>query len=100
MDWMETAADWAKDLCAIAACASLLVKPLRERLLGLEAIREGQRCLLRSEILRLYYRHHADRKLREFEFRNLEQCHRAYHALDGNSFVDHIYREMQEWDII
>ena len=100
MEWISWLADGAKDLCAISACISLLVKPLRERILGLEALREGQRCLLRSEILRLYYRNHGEKKLREFEFRNLEQCHRAYHALGGNSFVDHIHREMQEWDII
>ena len=100
MEWVSVLGALAKDICAVAACISLLVKPLRERILGLEALREGQRCLPGSEILRLYCRNHAEKKLREFEFRNLEQCHRAYHALGGNSFVDHIHREMQEWEII
>lgn len=68
--------------------------------MGTEKIREGQRCLLRSEIVRIYYRHKDDRQLKEFEYLNLEQCYRAYKALGGNSFIDHIYAEMQEWDII
>ena len=91
---------WAKDICSLAACGALLIRPVREWLLGTRALQEGQRCLLRSEIVRLYYRHHEDRTLREFEFKNLEQCHGAYKTLGGNSFIDHLYTEMQEWDIV
>jgi len=91
---------WAKDICSIAACAALLIRPVREFLLGTGEIREGQRCLLRSEIVRIYYRHHEDRQLREYEFKNMQQCYEAYKILGGNSFVDRIHSEMKEWDII
>lgn len=91
---------WAKDICSIATCAALVIKPVREWIMGTEAIREGQRCLLRAEIVRLYYRHREEKKLREYEFKLLEQCYKAYKALGGNSFIDHIYAEMQEWEII
>lgn len=91
---------WAKDICSIATCAALLIKPVREWLMGTKEIREGQRCLLRSEIVRIYYRHHDDRKLREYEYKNLEQCYEAYKALKGNSFIDRLHEEMKEWDII
>lgn len=90
----------AKDVCTIVTCAALLIRPLRERLLGIEAMREGQRCLLRAEIVRIYYRHLADKQLREYEFKNMEQCYVAYKVLKGNSFIDRIHAEMQEWDII
>ena len=90
----------AKDICAVAACAALLIRPVRERLLGTDALREGQRCLLRSEIVRIYYRHLGDKQLREYEFKNMEQCYGAYKVLKGNSFIDRIHGEMQEWDII
>ena len=100
METLQELAGLAKDICSIAACAALLVKPVREWLFGFEAIREGQRCLLRSEIVRMYYRHKEDRALREFEFKLLEQCYRAYKTLKGNSFIDHIYQEMMEWDIV
>ena len=90
----------AKDICSLATCAALLVRPLREWIMGTKDIREGQRCLLRAEIVRIYYRHHDDRKLREYEFKNMKQCYDAYKALGGNSFVDRLYEEMREWDII
>ena len=90
----------AKDICSIATCAALLIRPVREWIMGTEVIREGQRCLLRAEIVRIYYRHHDDRKLREFEFKNMQQCYDAYKKLKGNSFIDRIYNEMKEWDII
>ena len=35
----------AKDICSIAACGALLCRPLRERIMGTRALREGQRCL-------------------------------------------------------
>ena len=100
MEVLQMLADHAGDICQLATCAALLIKPVREWLMGTEKIREGQRCLLRSEIVRIYYRHKEDKKLKEYEFRNLEECYKAYKALGGNSFIDHIHAEMQEWDII
>lgn len=100
MELLTIAADHAGDICQIATCAALIIKPLREWLFGFGAIQEGQRCLLRSEIVRIYYRHHDDKQLREYEYKNLVQCYKAYKALNGNSFIDHLYAEMQEWDII
>lgn len=99
MDWAEIV-QWAKDISSIATCVALLIRPVREWIMGTEDLREGQRCLLRSEIVRLYYRHHDDRQLREYEFKNMEQCYKAYRKLKGNSFVEKIHDEMKEWDII
>ena len=99
MDFAEIV-QWAKDICSIATCAALLIRPVRERIMGTKNIREGLCCLLRSEIVRVYYRHHDDRQLKEYEFKNMDQCYKAYKALDGNSFVDKIHGEMKDWDII
>ena len=90
----------AKDICSIVACAALLIKPVREWLLGTKEIREGQRCLLRAEIVRIYYRRNEDRQLKEYEFKNMDHCYDAYKALKGNSFVDKIHSEMKDWEII
>jgi hypothetical protein len=100
MEVLQYIADHAGDICQIATCAALVIKPIREWLMGTEAVREGQRCLLRAEIVRLYYRHREEKKLREYEYKLLEQCYKAYKVLGGNSFIDHIYAEMQEWEII
>lgn len=98
MEWTEVV-QWAKDICSIATCAALLIRPVREWIMGTKEIREGQRCLLRSEIVRIYYRNHDTRSLREYEFKNMQQCYNAYKALKGNSFIDKIHDEMKEWDI-
>ena len=90
----------AKDLVSLAPFAALLIRPVREFLLGTKDMQEGLRCLLRSEIVRIYYRHHDERKLREYEFKNMKQCYKAYKALKGNSFIDHIHAEMEEWEIV
>lgn len=99
MDFAEIV-QWAKDICSIATCAALVIRPVREWLMGTKALREGQRCLLRSDIVRTYYRHHDDETLREYEYKNMDQCYKAYKALGGNSFIDHIYNEMQKWEIV
>lgn len=100
MDLWNTVTAYLKDIYYILLLVILLVKPVREWLFGIAQVKEGQRCLLRSEIVRIYYRHHDDRKLKEYEFKNMEQCYKAYKALGGNSFVDRIYEEMREWDIV
>ena len=100
MGVLRMIADHAGDICQIVTCAALLIKPIREWLLGTKDIRDGQRCLLRSAIMQIYRDHKGDRKLSEYEYQHLEYCYKAYKALGGNSFIDHIYAEMQEWDII
>lgn len=99
MNWTDII-QWAKDIASLATCAALLIRPVREWIMGTEALREGQRCLLRAEIVRIYYRHKDDRTLREYEFKNMEQCFQAYKALKGNSFVEKVHDEMKDWDIV
>ena len=100
MELLRMAADHAGDICQIATCAALLIRPIREWMLGTGLIKEGLRCLLRSEIVSIYYRHRDEKNLKEYDYKNLEFCYKAYKALKGNSFVDHIHSEMQEWEII
>lgn len=96
---LTVAATVAKDVVSIAALLTLFIKPLRERIFGSKAVKDGQKCLLRTEIMRTYYRHQDTQKLRQYEAQNLVYCYDAYKALGGNSFVDHIYQEMQTWDV-
>lgn len=92
-------ADHAGDIVQIATCVALLFKPVRERILGIKDSREGQRCLLRDAIMRIYKDHKETREFSEYDYRHLDHCYKAYKKLGGNSFIDHIHAEMQEWDI-
>lgn len=100
MEVLNWLAENAGDICQIATCAALLIRPIRDKIMGTEDMLEGLRCLLRTEIVRIYYRHNTENRMREYEYKNLVQCYKAYMALKGNSFIDHIYKEMQKWEII
>lgn len=96
---LQMIAGYAGSISCILALLAMLVKPIRERLFGAREVREGQKCLLRSEIVRTYYRNLGEKQLRQYEFENLAYCYAAYRQLGGNSFVEHIYNEMQDWDV-
>ena len=63
-------------------------------------IADGQRCQLRSEMLRIYYHCQKTGKIRQFEYENFVMLYDAYKALKGNSFIDKIYKELQEFEVI
>ena len=88
-------------ITAIAAAIALFVKPVREKLFGIKDIHEGQKCLLRSEMLQIYYRGKDNNNtLRQYEFENFVILYAAYKALNGNSFIDKIYDEVKSWEIV
>lgn len=100
MEQLQQIALIASELMAIFTLAALLVRPLREKIFADKAAREGMQCLLRSEIVRTYYRHLDEKKMREYEFENVSKCYKAYSKNGGNSFVTHIYEEMETWTIV
>ena len=74
-----------------------VVAPL---LVSVRKIGKGTQCQLRSEMLRIYYHNHEKRTIRQYEYENFVMLYEAYKALKGNSFIDRIYAEVQEWSII
>ena len=100
MDFLSDVAVIAGEITCIAALLTMLIRPLRNWLYADKDTREGQRCLLRSEIIGVYYRHLEEKQMRQYEYENMVHCYKAYKALKGNSFIDHIYEEMQDWKII
>jgi hypothetical protein len=61
---------------------------------------EGVRCQLRSEMLRCYYQNRETRTIRQYELENFVKLYNAYKALKGNSFIDKIYSEVMEFEVI
>jgi len=62
-------------------------------------ILNGLKCLLRSEMLRIYYRHKETETLRQYELENFVFLYKAYKSLKGNSFIDKIYNEVMSWEV-
>lgn len=100
MEKLLVVAEACGAIMGIVTLVILLCKPLREWLFGLRDIRDGQRCLLRNEMTKIYYRHREERKIRQFEYENFDFLYKAYKRLKGNSFVDHIRKEIEEWEVI
>lgn len=63
-------------------------------------ISNGTKCQLRSDMLRIYYRHCETKEIRQYEYENFVMLYEAYKALKGNSFIDKIYNEVKTWEIV
>ena len=100
MEKLRLLAELCSCLTGISAGLLLLIRPLRERLVGTRQMREGQKCLLRSDMLHTYYKNRASDTIRQYEYENFLMAYRAYKALGGNSFIDRIYQEVKTWEII
>ena len=95
LNYLEIASKLVPVLGFLGGALGLFIKVCKEY----RNIREGQRCQLRAEILRIYY-HNKDRKcLRQYEAQNLVLLYKAYKALGGNSFIDELYEPMTQWEI-
>ncbi|MBP3654720.1 MAG: hypothetical protein J6J04_04730 [Oscillospiraceae bacterium] len=93
---MEAVVALAGAITALAAAAAVIYKVVT----WFGAIVEGIRCQLRTDMLRTYYRHKDEKKIRQYEKENFEHNYRAYLALHGNSFIEDIYDEVKHWEVV
>lgn len=90
---LSTIATWIGEIGVLVAVIVPVFTSIRK-------ISNGTKCQLRSEMLRIYY-HNRERKIiRQYEYENFVMLYEAYKALKGNSFVDKIWAEVQEWEIV
>jgi hypothetical protein len=95
-DMRETIPLILKSISEIVAVL-IAVSPL---FIANQKIKQGLRCQLRSEMLRIYYENKDDKKIRQFEYENFVKLYEAYKALKGNSFIDKIYDEVKKYEIV
>lgn len=69
-------------------------------IVAISKVMDGQKCLLRSEMLRIYYHNREKGEIRQYEYENFVLLYEAYKKLKGNSFIDKIYKEVQTWKVI
>lgn len=100
MELLTILAGISSCITGIGAALILLLRPVREAVTGTKHLREGQKCLLRSNMLHTYYRNKERSAIRQYEYENFLLEYRAYKALRGNSFIDRIYQEIKTWDIV
>ena len=66
----------------------------------LKKIMEGQKCVLRAEMLGIYYNGKDTEVIRQYEAEHFDKCYQAYKSLGGNSFIEEIYKRVRTWEII
>lgn len=88
------------EVTIILGAAALLIKPVRNKLLGLDKLTDALKCQLRHDMLHTYYRHREGRTIRQYELEDFLYLYRGYKALGGNSFIDRIKSEIDEWEVV
>ena len=69
-------------------------------IISVKKIKEGMKCQLRKDMLDIYYHNRETKIIRQYEYENFVYLYEAYKALKGNSFIDKIYEEVHEWEIV
>lgn len=72
----------------------------KEQAQELSLIKEGNKCQLRSELLKIYYHCIEKGEIRQYELENFITLYKAYKALGGNSFIDRIYQDVIKFRVV
>lgn len=67
---------------------------------SVKKIANGQKSLLRSDMLQIYYHNRKAGEIRQYEYENFVFLYEAYKSFGGNSFIDKIYKEVQAWEVV
>lgn len=87
-------------LAAFIGELTVLIGAIAPVWIAVRRIKDGTKCQLRSEMLRIYYRNLESKTIRQYEYENFVFLYEAYKSLHGNSFIDKIWAEVQEWKVI
>ena len=94
---MEEIANTLTVLKTVEIILSLCLVPLTIASVNLL---NGMKCQLRSDMLHIYYKYKDVKKIRQYELENFIYLYKAYKALRGNSFIDKIYKEVIQWEVL
>lgn len=89
-----------KLLCTLITCVAAAAAVVWKFWEKIDAVVDGIRCQLRTEMLRTYYRHKDEKKIRQYEMENFEHNFKAYTALGGNSFIGNVHEEVCTWEVV
>ena len=66
-----------------------------------QKLKESERCVLRTNILRIYNKYLPTGEIPAYDFETLSKDYHSYKNLEGNTFVDDIWDIMsKEWKVI
>ena len=89
-----------KTIALLIGEIATLVGAISPFIVWVKKITDAQKCQLRSEMLRIYYRNRESKVIHQYEYENFVFLYEAYKCLKGNSFIDKINSEIKEFEII
>ncbi len=98
--WIDVVAKYAGYITGIVSALAIFVKPIRDWLFGLRAERDAMKCLLRADMLDIYYKYKDEEKIRQYDKESFVLEYKSYKALGGNSFIDDINLIVKKWEVI
>lgn len=87
-------------VCTLIGEIGVLFSVIIPILVKIQKIANGEKCQLRSDMLHIYYNNRESEIIRQYEYENFIMLYEAYKSLNGNSFIDKIYKEVQTWEIV
>lgn len=80
-------------ISSVFALFASVFKSIRE-------IKNGMKCMLRKQMLDTYYKCKDSGEIRQYRYEAFMLSYQAYKALGGNSFIDHIKEEVNEFSVV
>ena len=99
MEWLEYAAKALPLLSAAWGAVAWIRKQQKKTQEALRQQKEGQMCLLRKDMLDIYYANRDRKRLRQWEAQNFMLMYESYKAMGGNSFIDEVYEHVTQWEL-
>lgn len=95
MDYINELAKFIGSITAIIGALVTVYKMYGEW----KKAKDGQLCLLRNELLKIYYKHKDTEELPQYEAQNFIMMYEAYKARGGNSFIDEVHDHVIKWEL-
>lgn len=95
MEYLKGAADTIGYITVIIGGVIAIAKIYSEW----KKARNGQLCLLRNELLKIYYKYKDAEELPQYEAQNFTMMYEAYKARGGNSFIDEVHNHVIKWKL-
>ena len=95
MEYLKELADTLGYISVIIGSLVAVVKMYGEW----KKAKNGQLCLLRNELLKIYYKYKEAEELPQYEAQNFIMMYEAYKARGGNSFIDEVHDHVIKWEL-
>ena len=99
MEDLARVASVCSEITVILGALALLIKPVRDKVLGFDKLKDALKCGLRHNMLHTYYKNRESQTIRQYELEDFLYLYKGYKALGGNSFIDKIKSEIDEWEV-